>query len=126
MAGFNHFGEIADRIKPACQWAVKQTADQIQAYAQQAAPVDTGFLRDHIYVSDWDGSDYGVMEPHTLPEVKPADDTTAIVGCAADYSMYLEFGTRFMPAQPFFYSAVELASFFFEDELAKIEAALHV
>ncbi len=123
---YNHFPEIAERIKPFCQWVVKITADKVQGYAQEAAPVDTGFMRDHIYVSDWDGSDYDNSTLETLPEVRPGNDTTAIVGCAADYSIYVEMGTRFMPAQPFFYSAVELGRDFMEGELMKLEEELAV
>ncbi|SRR6266705_7127023 len=132
MAGtFNHFAEIADRIKPFCQRAVKETANQVQGWAKSEAPYKTGFLRDHIYVSTWDGSDYGQGGPgapgsYLLPEVKPDSDTSAIVGAAANYSIYLEFGTRYMPAQPYFYQAVELARPFFEGELSKLEAELAI
>jgi HK97 gp10 family phage protein len=117
---FNHFPQIANNIKPGCQWVVKTTADQIQGYAKEAAPVDTHFMEEHIYVSDWDGTDYDNSSLETLPEVRPDNDTTAIVGCAAYYSIYVEMGTRYMPAQPFFYSAVELARYFFEEELTKV------
>jgi len=87
-------------------------------------------MQENIYVSDMEGSDYGTGsiappgDSYLLPEEKPPDDTSAIVGCAANYSIYLEMGTRFMPAQPFFYPARELARPFFDDELGKIDGRL--
>jgi HK97 gp10 family phage protein len=129
---YNHFGEIADRIKPFCQNVVKATAHEVQSGAKAGAAVDTGFMRENVYVATWEGSDYGtggISAPgksYLLPEVKPDNDTTAIIGAAASHSIYQEMGTRFMPAHPFFYQAVWQARPFFESELAKLEAVLHV
>jgi HK97 gp10 family phage protein len=54
---------------------------------QQTCPVDTGFLRDNIEESN--------------------SNANAIqVSSRADYSIYVEMGTRYMQAQPFFYPAV--------------------
>ncbi|SRR6266568_7184 len=128
--GFNHFPQIAERIKPFCQRVVKETANQVQGWAKSEAPYKTGYLQGNIYKSDWESSDYGsggiagAPGSYLLPEVKPSNDTSAIVGAAANYSGYLEFGTRYMPAQPYFYKAVELARPFFEGELGKLEAEL--
>ncbi len=129
--GFNHFPQIADRIKPFCQRVVKETGRQVQGWAKSEAPYKTGFLQGNIYLADWEGSDYGGGGPppgdsYRLPEVKPDNDTSAIVGAAANYSIYLEFGTRYMPAHPYFYKAVDLARPFFEGELMKLEAELAV
>jgi HK97 gp10 family phage protein len=109
---------------------VKETAEHIQYSAQAGAAVDTGFMQENVYVSTWDSSDYGSGgksppgDSYRLPEVKPDNDTTAMVGAAANYSIYLEMGTRFMPAQPFFLRAVEAARPFFDSELAKIKAQI--
>jgi len=130
VTGFNHWPEIAANLKPACQHAVHETASQIQTGAQGGAAVRTGFMQENVYLSDWEGSDYGtgsVAPPgdsYLLPEVTPSDDMTAIVGCAANYSIYQEMGTRFMPAHPFFYPAVEMARLFMDGELAKVESML--
>ncbi len=125
-ASFNHFPQIAARIKPAVQQIVKQTAQQVQGAAKSNAPYATGFLQSSIYVSDWEGSDYGQTGPppgdsYLLPEVQPDNDTTAIVGVAANYGIYQEMGTRFMGAQPYFYPAVDEGQGFFDAELSTFE-----
>jgi len=130
IAGFNHFPAIAAALKPACQRAIHETAGQIQGWAKSEAAYRTGFMQENIYVSDMDGSDYGLGgtsppgDSYLLPEVTPDDDMTAIVGCAANYSGFVELGTRFMPAQPFFYAAVQIGQSFFDAELAKIAPEL--
>jgi HK97 gp10 family phage protein len=64
---------------PACQYIAKK--------ARSLAPVDTGYLRDHI---------------HAMKTGK-----TAIVISDAPYSAFVEFGTRKMAAQPFIRPAVD-------------------
>lgn len=126
MPGFNNWGKVAAALKPECQRVVHETAKQWQGWAKSEAPYDTGFMQENIYVSDMEGSDYGTGgtsppgDSYLLPEEKPPDDTSAVVGCAANYSEYVELGTRFMTAQPFFYPARELARPFFDDELGKL------
>jgi len=69
-------------------------------------------------------STYGVgsIQPpgdsYLLPEVKPGDDMTAVVGAAADYSVFINYGTRYMPAQPFFDQGVETTRGEFEPIMA--------
>jgi HK97 gp10 family phage protein len=61
--------------------------EAVRTLAQAAAPVRTGYLRDHIFaeVNDWVGS----------------------VGSEATYSVFVEFGTRYMRAQPFLFPAIQ-------------------
>lgn len=59
MAGFNHFDKIADSLEPTLSKIIKKTAFDIQAKAAQKAPVDTGFLRNSIYVVTDGTSTYG-------------------------------------------------------------------
>ena len=130
MAGFNHFPQIAAALKPACQKAVTNTTLSLKDGVQANAPVLTGFMRDSTYAVTPDGtSTYGQATPPTddvylLPEVKPDNDMTGIVGVAANYGIYQEMGTRFMAAQPYFYPAVEAARAVLDAELAKVEASL--
>lgn len=56
--------------------------------ARDLAPVDTGFLRDHIHA-----------RKHSQLE--------AVVAAEADYSGFVEYGTRYMAAQPFMRPAVD-------------------
>lgn len=48
------------------------------------------------------------------------DGLTAEVGATTDYAEYLEFGTRFMDAQPFVKPALEEQSKKFESDLQKL------
>lgn len=128
VAGFNHWGKLALDLKPACQEIVKQVAFEIATDARFLVPKDTGFLNDSIYVGTWDDSTYGAggMSPpgdsYLLPEEPVPNDMSAIVGVAANYGEYVEFGTRFMTAQPYFYPAMEWGSRSLDAELAVLWA----
>lgn len=74
--------------------------------AQSLAPVDTGFLRDSIHVAPGDGE----MSSSVIVE--------------AFYGPFLEFGTRFMSAQPFFFPAVEQVGGQFESDISDMAAAM--
>lgn len=62
---------------------VKQNGAEMQSRAQRNAPVDTGNLKRSI------GLD--IMDAGLTAKVEPT----------AEYAPYLEYGTRFMEAQPF-------------------------
>lgn len=127
---FNHWAKLGAALKPECQRVIHETAKEWQSDARAMAPIDTGFMQENIYVSDMEGSDYGTgtIQPpgdsYLLPEETPGSDMEAVVGCAANYSEYVELGTRFMPAQPFFYPAADMAQAFFDMELAKVNDRL--
>lgn len=128
MRYVNRFPELAAKLKPALQTGIKVVAFNVQAYARQG-PYRTGFMDSNIYASGWWGSDYGGGESpptddvYLLPEVSPPDDMTAIVGAAANYSAFVNYGhhTRgggFVPANPFFDQGVEQARGTFESDMA--------
>ena len=71
----------------AAKMAVKLNGAELQQKAQRNAPVDTGNLRRSIVLSIKDGG------------------MTAEVTATADYAGYVEYGTRFMMAQPFMHTA---------------------
>lgn len=110
---FNKFPQIAKKIKPAVQKIVTETAVGIEEDIRGNAPKRTGFLASSVYSVTPDyGSTYGeALSPpgdsYLLPEVQPDNDTSAIVGVAANYGIFLEYGTRYMAAQPYFYPGVE-------------------
>jgi HK97 gp10 family phage protein len=149
IAEFNHFNQIADALPKVLSKVVRKAAFDIQARAVSGAPVDTGFLRNSIYTVTIDGSSYGTgkatvqytkkgnvtkatvknfykaTQQTLLPEISEVpDETTAYVAVGADYGIYLEFGTRYMPAQPYFYPAVEAVRPGFEAALSAIEPEL--
>ena len=81
---------------------VKFHGAQMQQTAQIIAPVDTGFLHDHI----------------TL-EIKDAG-MTAEVASTAEYAAYVEYGTRFMAAQPHIRPAYMQESERFKQDLKRL------
>lgn len=128
MEDFNHFSPLADKFARAISQAVRKTAFVIQSSAASSAPVDTGFLKNSIYVVTSDDSSYGSggssgkKDSYLLPEVAKAENKyTAYVAVGANYGIYQEFGTRFMPAQPYFYPAIDAAAAPFEQVIAAIE-----
>jgi HK97 gp10 family phage protein len=62
-------------------------ATRIQRQAQKNAPARTGYLRSTIYgkVKEW----------------------VAEIGAEATYALFVEFGTRYMRAQPYLYPAIQ-------------------
>src|SRR5689334_2433705 len=69
-------------------------AEKVAAAQRRRCPVDTGFLRDSITVFDVEVTPEGLM---------------VAVGPTADYSLYVEFGTRLMAAQPFIRPSIDEA-----------------
>lgn len=64
------------------------------------------------------------QESMLLAEVGGADEQTAYVAVGAEYGIYVELGTTRMPAQPYFYPAVEAARPGFEAALSAVESKL--
>jgi len=125
-------------LVPRTHTAVIDTAEEIQNRANVLAPIDTGALRESIYVSSPDGSDYpersGAAEARNpdaiiIPEVTSdfvisfaATDPTfrAVVGSAVNYSIFQELGTRFMPPQSFMLPAIEVSADAFAERMSRI------
>jgi HK97 gp10 family phage protein len=100
---------------------VDEAAGQVQTRASQLAPVDTGALRNSIYVNNGDASDYSQrvgtaqslnpdmvaleeLDPEFVISVStsPGNDSyISVVGVAADYGLFQELGTSRNRAQPF-------------------------
>lgn len=64
---------------------LKANATRLQRGAMQDAPIDTGTLRRSIMLEFQDGG------------------MTALVDANTEYAAYVEYGTRYMSAQPFMY-----------------------
>lgn len=86
------------RLGPALDDAVARTAQAVQASAQAAAPVRTGYLRSSITTE------------HPAPG-------TAIVGPRAHYGGYVELGTSRMAARPYLFPAGRSAQAVFAREV---------
>ncbi len=80
---------ISKALDKAAAQIVRYHAAQLQQKAQELAPVDTGHLKRSIFIK---------IESNGV-------DTTGIIRAEANYSGYVEKGTRFMDAQPFLFPA---------------------
>ncbi len=83
----SRFDAIKESAKSFTNQELSKISEELITDMQTTCPVDTGFLRDNIEQSN--------------------SSTTAIqVASRADYSIYVEMGTRHMQAEPFFWPAV--------------------
>lgn len=89
-AGFN-FAGLSSRMRSAIAAELNAAAEQGVSIAQQLAPVDTGFMRDHI----------------TQTETATADSLRMEITSEAEYSALVEYGTVNSEAQPFMTPAFE-------------------
>ena len=124
IGNYNHFPEIAVAMHKALSQVVRKTAMDIQASAASKAPVDTGFLRNSIYVVTSESSTYKGGGKSLSEVTKPEDDLTAYVAVGANYGVYVNYGTRHMPAQPFWEPAIEEAKPGFQAALDAIETKI--
>jgi HK97 gp10 family phage protein len=92
---------LSANVRQAVSDAVGLTAYEIEIRAKILAPVDTGFLRGSIQADVKSGS------------------LTATVSVGVDYGRYVEEGTRFQNAQPYFEPAIEDSIPNFERHLEK-------
>lgn len=81
---------------------VRHNGAEMQAKAQQNAPVDTGTLKRSIGLEITDGGMSAEVEPK------------------ADYGAYVELGTRKMEAQPYLKPAFEEQSKEFRKDMQKL------
>lgn len=111
----NEFAE--DGAREAARAAIFRTLVHITRDAKLAAPKDFGQLRMSIMWRKGWGSDAfntpaegGYNEGDGQPahaKIEPARGMEGVVGTAVEHGVYQEFGTRFMPAQPFMRPAAD-------------------
>lgn len=82
--------------------AVKMNTANLQKQAMRKAPVDTGNLKRSITIDILDGGHTGK------------------VTATADYSIYQEYGTRFMSAQPFMRPSLSIIEPQFRKDLERL------
>jgi HK97 gp10 family phage protein len=146
---FNNWDEIAEKFDTAISAVVRKAAFDVQAKAQARVPVDTGFLKNSIYTitsnrglftstKDEQGNRIAKtgarstrrrvkksLQDQLFPEIAPpASDQEAYVVVGARYGLYVEMGTRRMPARPYFYPSLEEVRASFDEALSKIEDKL--
>jgi HK97 gp10 family phage protein len=124
---WNLLPELAAKLEKAVDAAARKAAFDIQAKAQALAPVDTGFLKNSIYTITDKGSTYGnIAAPpegaEALAEVsKPAKPVRAVVAVAANYGVFVEFGSVHGPAQPYLTPAADAVMPSYQAALEKLE-----
>lgn len=92
IEGLDDLEANLDRIlanKKKVQQVVRWAGSRVQQEAQQTVPVDTGTLKRSIQLHIEDGG------------------LTAVVEASTEYAGYVEYGTRFMAAQPYMRPAAE-------------------
>jgi len=85
--------EVDKQLAAAAATHLNLAARSMEVIAKELAPFDTGHMEDHI---QW-------INPAT------AENLETSVESQANYSLYVEFGTVNMDAQPFFTPAFESA-----------------
>lgn len=94
--------QASDTLSQGIADALNAAGDAFVESAQAAAPVDTGYLRDHIMITS-------------------SSNTEVIIESEADYSLFVEEGTWKMDAQPFFFQAADAAIRELEQSISNIE-----
>lgn len=90
-AGFD-FAGLSRRMKTGIAEELNVAAAEGVSLAKQLAPVDTGFMRDHI----------------SQTETATPQNPRITIESEADYSEFVEYGTVNMEAQPFMTPAFEM------------------
>lgn len=116
---FNHIPEILRRAPERADALVRAIAFAIEAEAKRGAPVDTGFLKSSIYtdtsrssgydaaVREAQGRLFGEEHREVFPPLPRPKRGEALVAVAAEYGIYLEFGTTRMAARPYLRPAID-------------------
>jgi HK97 gp10 family phage protein len=96
----NRIPEIIEKLETYCEIVVQRAGLRFEAEAKARARHDTGYMRSQIR---WEPDE----------EDKLAGE---VVG-GADYTVYNEYGTVYMSAQPMFWPAAEVVRPIFEKEI---------
>ena len=102
------YGNPLEGSKNSIEKANIELLSNITAQAKALTPVDTGFLRGSLM---WKvpGTEGGFEQGNKVT-VKPEKES-GLVGSAMEYAIYVEFGTRYMDAQPYLRPAVMMEAF---------------
>ena len=99
----NHIPAIQAGMEQRAGQIVRKTALDLEAQMKLRAAVDTGFLRSSIQAQKVGRSHW-------------------VVTVGAEYGIYVEYGTRFNRAQPFFFPAIGEVRPAFIDAMRSIAA----
>lgn len=97
----NGFDALARRVDTNSGHAARTWSANVKNLAKMKAPVRTGYLRDSI----------------TSERLGPKHWKVKV---GAHYGIYVEYGTRYMAAQPYFRPAVREANRMFRQQMRKV------
>jgi len=133
VAGYNHWAQVAAQLEEGLSNLAAQTAENgasnVQGKMLANGQYKTGFMHDAVYANTSRGSSYGQVgsppgDAYLLPEAGSPTNYNAFFGCAANYSAYQNYGTRYLPARPFFEPGVEETQQDFDTGMAELAAKL--
>lgn len=104
---YNHLPRMKRNLPVQTSAAMRRAAFATQRRAQELCPRDTGTLANSITI---EGGHPGSL--------------SMMVVTTAGYGAYVNFGTRFMAAQPFMTQAAEHGARIFKADLAKLVSML--
>ena len=108
---FNGLEEIEGKLRDNC------TLDDVRSVVRKAgADLQSNMQRKAVFTR---GYSTGTTKRSITLEMRDGD-LTATVGPSTEYSPYLEYGTRFMTAQPFVGPAFNEEKIRFENRLQKL------
>jgi HK97 gp10 family phage protein len=142
----DHSGDLERSLDADLGKAVRRTAFKIEGAAKQAAPVDTGYLRNSLFTVTDQGSGANAALTRTerrrditnrkrrkkgqadllirlnadLTSLRVGAPTEAYVAVGASYGPFVEFGTASRAAHPFLGPAVDREKADFERGVAAI------
>jgi HK97 gp10 family phage protein len=92
--------DLAEKYPEATKQGLLDTALEIQLKAKQNCPVNTGRLRSSIAVATRETI---LQEAQNSEDVisQPEKDLEVWIGTKTYYAIFVEFGTRKMPAKPY-------------------------
>lgn len=102
------------QLRAAARAALEKNANEIVAMMKRLAPVESGALRDSIGWT-WGRAPKGSMTVGTVADSEDADLRITVYAGTRDkslgdrdafYAFFQEFGTKQMPANPFFWPSV--------------------
>ena len=102
---YNHFPSMPPKMRKAVSRRIQTAVQRVESDAKGRAPVDTGNLRNSIR--------------HSMQ-----GELTGVVNENAEYAAYVEFGTRYTPAQPHLGPAMASEEPRFTADCASIQADL--
>jgi HK97 gp10 family phage protein len=121
MEEFNRWPEVFADIDDKVNKLVRVTAFKAEAIAKPLARVDTGDMRNELYVRTEDSSDRTVSASgDSFPEVAATPHNEAWLVGGSGHTVYNEFGTRYMAAQPMIVPAIEQIRQPFLDALVQV------